>query len=349
MIIAEIENLAKEFSMDQFGITELSRPLTIDFYKNWLQAGHHGSMKYLEDHLQAKAHPQELWPLATTALVFTKSYAPHPRPLTEAPTKSLRTALYAQGEDYHLWFKQELAKICERLQLRFSQDHFVPLTDSSPVLERDLAQRAGLGWFGKNTCLIHPQKGSLFFIGEIYTSLRIAETKTEPLPDFCGTCSRCIDICPTKALESPRVLNANKCISYLTIESKSSPPPELRKHIGDWFFGCDLCQTVCPWNEKAFRAKPLTLDTSKMQTHSPEQRQLMITELKEILSLSGKKLQKKFQHSPLLRAGPFGLRRNAMIVAANQKLIDLHPEISRHLQDERLAELSRWCLDQLQT
>jgi epoxyqueuosine reductase len=348
MIITEIENLAKEFSMDQYGITELTRPLTIDFYQNWLKSGQNGSMKYLEDHLEAKTNPQSFWPMATSAVVFAKTYSPHPHPPVEQPVSPLRTALYAQGADYHHWFKQELTDIAMRLSAVWPESSFVALTDSAPVLERDLAYRARLGWFGKNTCLIHPKKGSLFFIGEIYTSLPMQKTTFEPLPDFCGTCTRCIDICPTDALESPRVLNAGKCISYLTIESKQVAPVELRKKIGDWFFGCDLCQTVCPWNERAFREKSVTLSTVKQQHLSPAERQNLVTELREILTLSGKRLQRQFHHSPLSRAGPFGLRRNALVVVANQNLTELRSEVAHFQQDSRLGELSQWCLQQLE-
>jgi epoxyqueuosine reductase len=145
-------------------------------------------------------------------------------------------------------------------------------------------------------------------------------------------------------LEKPRVLNATKCISYWTIESRQIPPPELRSQIGDHFFGCDLCQTVCPWNQKVFGRE---LQVVKIRTLNSDQRSELEQELRLILTLSGKQLQKKFIGTPLLRAGPFGLRRNALLVAANQKLLALKPEISKHLKDEKLAELAQWTLDQL--
>ena len=144
------------------------------------------------------------------------------------------------------------------MRKEFVNQQFLCFTDSAPVLERDLAFRAGLGWIGKNTCVIHPQHGSLFFLGEILTSLQL-HSETPQMADFCGTCDRCIQACPTQAL-SVRKLEASKCISYWTIEARMDAPEALRPKFGDWFFGCDICQTVCPWNEKAFglSKKPIT-------------------------------------------------------------------------------------------
>ena len=352
-IVPEIAVLAKEYSMDQCSAVELKRPLTIDYYKSWLDQDYHGTMSYLAEHLPLKENPQKFLPSARSALVFAKAYLPHPKPLA-APSVT-RRALYAQGEDYHHWFKADLTAIAERLQIQFPGSHFFAMTDSSPVLERDLAQRAGLGWFGKNTCLIHPKKGSLFFIGELYTNLTLQELQgphstrseartTSPIPDLCGKCNRCIEVCPTQALLEPRVLDATKCISYLTIESKALPPPALREKIGDWFFGCDLCQTVCPWNQKVFGQLP---DEKAQPEKSQEPRQALILELKELLTLSGKKLQKKFAGTALARAGAFGLRRNAIVVATNKGLHELLPEITSHEQDQRLKDLVLWSRNHL--
>jgi len=225
----------------------------------------------------------------------------------------------------------------------FPDEVFMSATDSSPVLERDLAYRAGLGWVGKNTCLIDRHHGSLFFIGEILTSLRL-EVSAQVLPDFCGTCTRCMDICPTGALEAPRLLNANKCISYLNIESKKIPEAALRPLIGDQFFGCDLCQTVCPWNQKAFGK---SLEIKPRRDLTAESRKALREELEEILTWSGKRLSRKFSGSPLNRASPWQLRRNAIIVATNQQLQELTPCISALAKDARLRDLVVWSLQQL--
>lgn len=338
-----LEKSCADFAFSHFGITSLQRPLSFDFYQQWIADGHHGDMKYLSEHAAIKETPQRKWPRAQSALVFAMPYFPHPEPSPRGPLKVARTSLYAQGMDYHFWFKERMQKVCAKLQELFPEEEFIPLTDSSPVLERDLAHRAGLGWVGKNTCLIHPQKGSLFFIGEIYTSLTL-ETKLEPLPDFCGKCTRCIDICPTQALIEPRKMDARKCISYLTIESRSAPPENLRSQIGDWFFGCDLCQTVCPWNQKAFKGQ---LSIEKTRSLSKSEEALLTEDLRYILTASGKKLTKDFLGTPLARAGSFGLKKNALIVVANRKIQDLKSEVALLCRHEKLGELASWTLQKL--
>lgn len=334
-----LDQKSSELGFAKWGSASLSQPLTLEFYKTWLEKNYFGEMEYLKTHLPLKENPKLLDTRIESALVFAHPYVPHPKPLTPLP--HLRTALYAQGEDYHFWLKDKLKQIAAQLQEQYPDEVFLSFTDSSPVLERDLAYRAGLGWVGKNTCLIDRKDGSLFLIGEIATSLKFQE-KAELSHDFCGTCTRCIDICPTKALEAPRLLNAQKCISYLTIESRQTPAPSLRPLIGDHFFGCDLCQTVCPWNQKVFGSRLEVEAKRKLDTSAD-----LTSELRMILTLSGKKLQKLYFGTALMRAGPFGLRRNAMIVAANQRLKELTPEIESFLGDEQLGELAQWTLNQM--
>jgi epoxyqueuosine reductase len=319
-----LDTQTKDLGFSGWGITSLKEPLTISKYKEWLDKNYHAEMKYLETHLPIKADPRGHFQFMQTALVFSFPYFPVISDSSTFPLKHLRVASYAQRTDYHYWIKEKLQAMIQSLQKLHPEHTFMAAVDSSPILERDLAARAGLGWFGKNTCLIHPKKGSLFFISEILTSLKI-EPVTAAVPDFCGNCTKCIDICPTKALEEPRVLNANKCISYWTIESRRIPPLELRPQMGDWFFGCDLCQTVCPWNEKVFKGQ---LNTSQMLECSEEQTTALIEELRLILTLSGKKLSKLFALTPLDRAGSFGLRRNALIVIGNRKLYQLKDEVA---------------------
>ncbi|MEZ0392285.1 MAG: tRNA epoxyqueuosine(34) reductase QueG [Pseudobdellovibrionaceae bacterium] len=340
----------EELGFSQWGASSLHNPLSLEFYRQWLEQNYHGEMEYLKRHLPQKENPKLLDARLESAFVFAHSYLPHPKPMVDG-FENLRTAFYAQGEDYHFWLKEKLEALAVRLRAQFPDEVFLCLTDSSPILERDLAYRAGLGWVGKNTCLIHPKQGSFFLIGEIVTSMKLS-VQAEPVHDFCGTCTRCIDICPTGALEKPRLLNAQKCISYLTIESRQIPEASLRAGIGDLFFGCDLCQTVCPWNQKAFKNAVKVLATSPLETEARraldlDSRSRLVAELREILSLSGKKLQKKFEKSPLQRAGPFGLRRNAILVATNQGLHELLPEIQFWNQDEKLAPLVAWSLERL--
>ncbi|MGZ3768907.1 MAG: tRNA epoxyqueuosine(34) reductase QueG [Bdellovibrio sp.] len=340
-----IQQSLESLGFSHFGFTPLNKPLSFEFYKQWLSEGYHGDMKYLVDHAEIKETPQLKWPRAQSALVFAIPYFPHPEKIQQAfPLQEARISLYAQGMDYHFWFKEKMSALSQQLQNQFPDEEFICFTDSSPILERDLAKRAGLGWVGKNTCLIHPKKGSLFFIGEIYTSLKI-HTDIAPLPDFCGNCTRCIDICPTKALVEPRKMDARKCISYLTIESRQVPDESLRNQIGDWFFGCDLCQTVCPWNQKIFKNQLVV--EKKLPLNMAEENRL-IEDMKYILTSSGKKLERDFRGTPLARAGSFGLKRNALIVIANRKMKGLNAEIEALLKNEKLAELANWTLQQIE-
>lgn len=338
-----VEDQCKALGFSHFGLSSLSRPFSFEVYKSWLQEGLHGEMSYLANHAEVKEKPQTKWPQAQSALVFAVPYFPHPQTSQSFPLKEARVSLYAQGYDYHFWFKAKLQELCEELKNRFPEEEFFPMTDSSPVLERDLAYRAGLGWVGKNTCLIHPKTGSLFFIGEIYSSITLT-IETKPVHDFCGTCTRCMDICPTGAITAPRKLDARKCISYLNIESRTLPPAELREKIGDWFFGCDLCQTVCPWNEKAFKGQ---LSIAKIEEKTLEQSMTLEKELRWILQSSGKQLERAFHGTPLSRAGSFGLKRNALIVAANRQIKSLEPEIKNLLTHPKLGELAEWARQSL--
>lgn len=333
-----LETLRDEHGFALAGWARLERPLTFDLYRRWLDLGHHGEMAYLETHAPEKENPRRRAPLAKACLSFAVSYLPHPDP-RPTPFRRSRVALYAEGGDYHHWFKDRLRRVADVLAREFPGEHFECHTDSSPLLERDLAVRAGLGWFGKNTCVIHPKAGSFFLLGEILTSLAPSE-ETPALPDFCGTCRRCLDVCPTGALVEPRTLDARKCLSYWSIESRTTPPVAIREAWGDWLFGCDLCQSVCPWNEKVFgRGR---LETSVLRNHEPDAEAELTAEMRWLLTASGKAIEKAVRGTALSRAGSFGLRRNALLVIAGRRLRELAPEVERWRDDERLGELAGW-------
>lgn len=352
-IQTDLDRLCTDLQLSQLKIGPLKAPLTIEFYQNWLSLNYHGEMAYLQNHLEFKKDPTQLNPQIKSVISIAQSYFPAVKPYTNKPPA--RVALYAHNEDYHHWLKAKLNDVIDHLKFKFPNEIFLPYVDSGPVLERDLAYQNGLGWFGKNTCLIHPQHGSLFFVAEILTSLtdsQMLSAELEPLPDFCGKCRKCIDICPTKALIAPKTLKADLCISYLTIESKTVPAPELRPLMGDWFFGCDLCQTTCPWNEKVFRTKglteqPETATTLKLDL-TTEKRAELTQYFRFLLTASHKKIGRHHIGTPLSRAGAKGLKRNALIVIANQNLTELTDEVSLHLENE-LGELARWTLQQLRT
>lgn len=336
--IESVSEIVKAHGIERFGFAELTRPMTMDFYLEWIAKSQHGEMEYLRNHAEKKAYPQALLPKAKSAVAIAFQYLPHPEPLKQTHLVAARTALYSKGKDYHHWVGQKLFDICAALKLKFADEDFVGFVDSGPVLERDLAKRAGLGWVGKNTCLIHPKFGSLFFLAEIYTSLDLSKVQ-KVQPDHCGSCTRCIDICPTGAL-SERTLDARKCISYLTIESKAVAPLDLRSKIGDWLFGCDLCQTVCPWNLKFFKNE-IAFENREAK------REDLVLDLQFILSSSNKQLTKSFRDSSLSRASGNKLKRNAMIVAANKKLFELKELIKSYQTNAYFTELCEWTLREL--
>ena len=343
------ELVSKELSGDlRWGWVSLREPLSLKYYDAWLAAGHHGEMQYLAQHRDLKADPQSYAPFANSAIVFAFPYFPakhHPQ---------LRTALYARSEergvDYHHSLPRRLHSIVEGLREKFPQEEFRVCVDSSPLLERDLAVRAGLGWVGKNTCVLDRQGGSLFFIVEVLTSLQAPPSEdkvgSQVPQDFCGTCTRCIDVCPTQALIEPRVLDARRCISYWTIESKGIAPKSLRDRFEGWFFGCDLCQTVCPWNEKVFGKEPMQALTNPQITDAD--RRHLITELRELMRLSKSQVNRRYRGTPLQRSGAWGLKRNALYVISNLKLHELRDEVLRLSQDSTLGELATFASEVLQ-
>lgn len=338
-VTSELESIIGKCGFEHFGFATMDRPKTIDAYKSWIDKGMHSDMEYLKSHLSVKEDPKLKWNWVKSAIVVTKDYVSHPK--KQNLVSGVRTALYSQGEDYHFWFLKELSALAARLSEQYPNNQFLPFTDSGPVLERDLAYRAGIGWVGKNTCMIHPKKGSLFFLGEILTDLEI-QTASLAVPDFCGVCTKCIDICPTQALK-PKELDARLCISYWTIESKRVAPLELRPRLNDWFFGCDLCQTVCPWNQKNHN-EDLNAQTAIMTTPNTN----TVHTLRWILNSSGKELERSLHGSPLLRARGFGLKRNALIVIGNMRLTELRTEVLKlKEQNPRLSELADWTLQQL--
>lgn len=317
---------------------KLKKPISIEIYKNWLEQGMNADMGYLQKHLEDKEHPQLKWHPAKSLIVIAQNYIPHPSPV-DSPiiSSSLKIAKYAKGSDYHHWFLSQLNDLCEQLGKLFPNDSFIPATDSSPLLERNWAYESGLGWFGKNTCLINKNYGSFHFLGEIITSLDL-EPKVSIHPDMCGTCTRCIDACPTSALDHQKQLDANKCISYWTIETRKVPPQNLRAQFGNWLFGCDICQDVCPWNHKAFsiKAEP-----------APSQKDL-IKDLMWILTQSNKSLLKNLKGTPFMRTGPIGLKKNAILIAGNHQLSELNDVIKTYLDHSQLAEISKWTLAQIE-
>lgn len=343
-----IESLVLKYLPDiKVGFAKLERPLSMNYYDQFLKEGLQGDLDYLSRHRDFKEAPQKWLPMAQSAISMTFHY------VTERnikPLKGKRVSFYTtyarDGEDYHFQIKRRLSPVIKALENAYPNDFFRLTLDAEPVLERDLAYRARLGWIGKNSFLLDRNRGSLFFIGEILTSL-ILEDNIETLKaahvlntDFCGTCTKCIDACPTRAILSPKHVDPRLCIPYWTIESKKIAPKELRKKFGDWFFGCDICQVVCPWNGKVFGHPEMKAHAHAVLPRKLDERNILIEEFREILTASHGELERRYHNSPLKRARGWGLKRNALYVISNLHLHELAEEVGRLRSDPRLGELA---------
>jgi epoxyqueuosine reductase len=297
---------AASLGFSLFSVTVPDPPANFGIFHDWLQRGFHAGMTYLErkDTLQKRSNPRLLMPDCRSVICLGYPY----RLIQPDPDQVFKVASYTQLEDYHNLFPRLHAKLQEIIaECAGGSGQCKVFTDSAPILERELASRAGLGWIGKNSCLIHPNQGSSFLLAEIFTSLELGldEPFTE---DRCGTCTRCIEACPADCILPGRVIDANRCISYQTIENKGIVPEEFRHVIGNRIFGCDICQEVCPWNSSILETKPcseihsLTIDF-----------QLLIA----LLGMDDSYFRHRFEGSPLLRTGRVGLIRNILIGIGN--------------------------------
>ena len=249
LLATRIKQRAAELGFQQLGITDTHLGEHIERYQQWLAANYHGSLSYMSQHGSKRWQPALLIEGTLRVLCVRMNYLAEPPPseMPETQPEQAYISRYALGRDYHKLLRARLAKLIQFIHDSAQGYQFRAFVDSAPVLERALAQKAGLGWFGKNTMLLNRSAGSWFFLGEIYTDL--------PLPldppfdqEHCGHCTACLEVCPTQAFVGPYILDARRCISYLTIELKGSIPIELRKKMGNRIFGCDDCQLVCPWN-----------------------------------------------------------------------------------------------------
>ncbi len=310
-----LRHQALALGFDLFGVTTPDPPEHFTVYARWLDAGRHGEMGYLarEDAQQRRADPRRILPQCRSIWVLGMRHASVPQlsATGETPPRELsgRIAAYAWGEDYHQAFSWRMQRLVEMVREKFGGELLARgYADTGPILERDLAQRAGLGWIGKHTCLIHPRLGSYFLLGEILSSVEL-EPDAPFSSDHCGTCQRCVQACPTNCILPDRTIDSRRCISYLTIELKGAIPLELRPSLGYWVFGCDICQQVCPWNVRfAPRTQPAIL------TPRPE---MAAPRLIEELALSPQAFQERFRHSAVKRARRRGYLRNVAVALGN--------------------------------
>jgi epoxyqueuosine reductase len=300
-------------------------------FQDWLDAGHAGDMAYLERSRDKRVDPDRVLPGARSVVACALSYFQGP-----AAAGPAGVARYAWGDDYHAVMGPRLRALADTVARLAPGSAALGYVDTGPLLERDLAARAGLGWTGKNTMLLHPDLGSFFFIGIVLTTAELEPDA--PLPDRCGSCTRCLDACPTDAFVGPYVLDARRCIAYLTIEHRGAIAAELRPGVGAWAFGCDVCQDVCPWNRRA----ATTGETAafRAREHPP---------LAALLALDEAAYRATFRGSPLKRARREGLARNAAVALGNGGAADSVPALAAALghADPVVRGHAAWALGRL--
>jgi len=295
--------------------------------REWLGAGKHGEMHYLARHMPQRLDPRRLVDGARSIICVADRYHDGRAGPSGRPGSRGRIARYARGDDYHVVMKKRLHRLADELASEYPAETFLACVDTAPVLEREIAQRAGLGAVGKHTLLIEPGNGSWLFLGELITTLEL--TPSEPCTeDPCGTCTRCIDACPTGAI-APWTVDATRCISYLTIEHRSEIDEDLQEAMGDWIFGCDVCQEVCPHNQPTERSRVAAVHPAYAERHGD-------FDLLEVLGWNVQARRDAFQRSAMKRAKLAMMKRNAIVVAANMLAKRDEPELRDRI--EAIAE-----------
>ena len=305
-LAAAAKRSAAVLGFDACGITRPGPSPTAGHFDAWLEAGYHGEMGYMSRQARVRRDVRSTWLAARSIVVVLYNYYSMP----DGTERGYVISKYAQSQDYHGVMKSKLEELGRNLVAAAGSGSYRSYSDAGPLPERDLAQQAGLGWFAKNTMLIRPGLGSFTFIGVLLTDLELAPDQPFEA-DRCGTCTRCLEACPTDAFVAPRVLDARRCISYLTIEAKSDVPEALRTGVGDNLFGCDICQDVCPWNQRFAR------ETSE-PAFRPDPARPWPT-LEEILRLDEEAFDARFGDTALERPGLAGLQRNARVVLENTR------------------------------
>jgi epoxyqueuosine reductase len=309
--------------------------------KRWLEAGHQGTMGWMESRAHHRVSPLALWPEARSAIALGMSYAPASDPLALAGRPGLgRISVYAQGGDYHKTVKKAL-KALARWLVEEAGGELKVFVDTAPVMEKPLAQAAGIGWQGKHTNLVSREHGSWLFLGVVLTSLSLEPDAPSDHGQHCGSCTRCLDSCPTRAFISPHRIDARRCISYLTIEHDGAIPQEFRRAMGNRIYGCDDCLAVCPWNRFADAASANRAFLPRAELAAPR--------LADLLALDDASFREMFAGSPIKRIGVKRMIRNCLIAAGNSADTSLVPSVERHRHDPDpvIAEAAAWALDQL--
>jgi epoxyqueuosine reductase len=341
LLKSEIVDWCRELGFQQAGISDINLELAESRLNDWLAQRFHGSMRYMERHGSKRSRPEELVPGTVRVISVRMDYLGDDQEDAKALLDHESRAYvsrYALGRDYHKVMRGRLRTLSRRIEERIGPFGYRVFVDSAPVLEKALAEKAGLGWVGKHTNLLNRNEGSWFFLGELYTDLPLPID--EPEVSHCGTCTACIDVCPTDAIVAPYSLDARRCISYLTIESKESIPHEFRKAIGNRIYGCDDCQLFCPWNKFATRtSEPDFAPRHNLDTAS----------LVELFAWTKEDFLERTEGSAIRRIGHEQWLRNIAVALGNAKTT---PEVvaalksRQHDPSDMVTEHVTWALTQ---
>jgi epoxyqueuosine reductase len=305
-LAGRIKGMARELGFDLCGIAPATPSRYREYLRRWLDDGKAGAMDWLGRRFDERVDPAVYFPgVKSIVCVAINYYVALDAAPPEESNQTGRIARYALGNDYHEWIKRRLHHLADWMRQTTGCQTRCGV-DTAPIMEKELAARAGIGWFGKNSCLINERAGSWLFLGEVLSDLELQAD--QPAADRCGTCRRCIDACPTGAITAPYQLDATRCISYLTIEHDGPIAPDLRPKIADWLFGCDICQEVCPFNGRAQSA-----NDSEVQPRLPDGRVSLV----DLLTWDVDRYRKEFRNSAVRRVSLPILQRNAAIVLSN--------------------------------
>jgi epoxyqueuosine reductase len=343
----KIREKATALGFSLFGVARAGPADLQGHFAKWLADGHHGDLDYMARRAEERIDPDKLFPGVRSIIALGIFYRWElPAPIEAQPDGEIRlqknleglVSCYAWGADYHRVVIRKVRKLREEIKRLVPNATLYGEVDTGPVLEKVWAARAGLGWVGKHSNILSRQ-GSWFFIAIVMTDLVLPED--EPIEDFCGSCTRCIDVCPTRAIIAPGVVDTRRCISFLTIENKHGIPRELRPQIGHWLFGCDDCQLVCPWQK---------FDPGATESKFKPRPNVARPDLIQLLEMPSEEFILTFQGTPIARAGQRGMKRNALVVLGNLRDAQAIPSIEKILRDEgdtMLRGHAAWALGQL--
>jgi epoxyqueuosine reductase len=332
-----IKARALELGFALTGIAPATAADGLDRLRDWLERGYAGEMNYMQRQAAARAHPASILPAVRSVVMAGMNYKPDDS--VAGNPQHGKVARYARGMDYHDVLRGRLNQLLAWVQSEVPGCRGRGVVDTAPLLERDFARRAGLGWFGKNTMLLNRKLGSYFLIGALLLDLELQPDAPHET-SHCGTCTACLDACPTAAFVQPGLLDSRRCLSYLTIELRGPVPEDLRPHTADWLFGCDICQEVCPWNRKA----PVGTEPALQA-----RRDLVSIDLLELLDMSAEAFRRRFKGTALWRTRRRGLLRNAALILGNRGDATALPALERALadDDEVIREAAKWAIERI--